>query len=123
MAVVKSPILNNTSSSLDEFDNAVALISERVSGNEAKYWSDRMATIAAGITKPSRQQFDAIKLMFDKKVPDAPKTFDVNSKESVEVTIRAFLENNQSNQVLALQKAKDISRREEEITLMLGGDV
>ena len=121
MAVIKPPILTNTSSSLDEFDNAVALISERVSGNEAKYWSDRMATIAAGITKPSRQQFDAIKLMFEKKVPDAPRTFDINSKESVEITIKAFLEQNQTNQTLALQKARDISRREDEITLSLVG--
>jgi hypothetical protein len=81
-----------------------------------------MATVAAGITKPSRQQFDALKLMFEKKVPDAPRTFDINSKESVEVTIKAFLENNNSNQVIALQKARDISRREDEITLALGDE-
>jgi hypothetical protein len=119
MAVTKSPIVNNTTSSLDDFDAAVALISERVSGNEAIFWSQRMATVAAGITKPSRQQFDALKLMFEKKVPDAPRTFDINSKESVEITIKTFLEQNNANHVLALQKARDISRREEEITLAL----
>jgi len=122
MAVVKFPTISNTTSSLDDFDAAVALISERVSGNEAIFWSQRMATVAAGITKPSRQQFDALKLMFEKKVPDAPRTFDINSKESVEVTIKAFLENNNSNQVIALQKARDISRREDEITLALGDE-
>ena len=122
MAVTKSPTISNTTSSLDDFDAAVALISERVSGNEAIFWSQRMATVAAGITKPSRQQFDALKLMFEKKVPDAPRTFDINSKESVEVTIKAFLENNNSNQALALQKARDISRREDEITLALGDE-
>ena len=122
MAVVKSPIINNTTSSLDEFDKAVELISERINGDKSKYWSDRMATVAAGITKPSRQQMEALKLMFDKNVPDAPRTFDINSKESVEVTIKAFLENNNSNQVIALQKARDISRREDEITLALGDE-
>ena len=119
MPVVKSPNISNTTSSLDDFDAAVALISERVSGNEAIFWSQRMATVAAGITKPSRQQFDALKLMFEKKVPDAPRTFDINSKESVEITIKTFLEQNNANQALALQKARDISRREEEITLAL----
>ena len=122
MAVVKFPTISNTTSSLDDFDAAVALISERVSGNEAIFWSQRMATVAAGITKPSRQQMEALKLMFDKNVPDAPRTFDINSKESVEVTIKAFLENNNSNQVIALQKARDISRREDEITLALGDE-
>ena len=119
MAVVKSPTISNSISSLDDFDAAVALISERVGGNEAIFWSQRMATVAAGITKPSKLQFDALKLMFEKKVPDAPRTFDINSKESVEVTIKAFLENNNINQVIALQKARDISRREDEITLAL----
>ena len=122
MAVTKQPLMNNTTSSLDEFDKAVELISERINGDKSKYWSDRMATVAAGITKPSRQQMEALKLMFDKNVPDAPRTFDINSKESVEVTIKAFLENNNSNQVIALQKARDISRREDEITLALGDE-
>ena len=122
MAVTKQPLMSNTTSSLDEFDKAVELISERINGDKSKYWSDRMATVAAGITKPSRQQMEALKLMFDKNVPDAPRTFDINSKESVEVTIKAFLENNNSNQVIALQKARDISRREDEITLALGDE-
>ena len=123
MAVTKQPILNESTASVDIFDQAVVLISERLSdNNQAEYWSQRMAVIASGLVKPNKLQFDALKLMFEKKVPDAPRTFDINSKESVEVTIKAFLENNQSNQVFALQKARDISRREDEITLALGDE-
>ncbi len=106
--------------SIEVFDSAVALIAQKISDeDQSSFWSERMSTIALGLVKPSRQQFDALKLMFDKKVPDAPKTLDVNNKTSVEVLIKGYLENNTDKQLLALEKAKDVTIQEEAITLML----
>jgi hypothetical protein len=119
--VTKSPpLFINSAASLEAFDAAVALISERLSKEDnSTFWSDRMSTIALGLIKPSRQQFDAMKLLFEKKVPDSPKTIDLNTKTSVEVTIREYLMENNSNFTNALALAKDVSEKEEAITLSL----
>ena len=82
MAVIKTPFINNNAtSSLQDFDKAVEVVSTYLSGDQSKFWSDRMATVAAGLVKPSRQQFDALKLMFDKKVPDAPKEINLHEQK------------------------------------------
>jgi len=100
--------------SLEDFNSAIALLPEE--SDDAKLYTDIMKSISLGLLSPNKTQMEAIKLMFYKKVPEAPKDFNVNNKVSVEFTIKEFLNNNQSNQVLALEKARDISIKENAIT-------
>jgi len=117
MAVIKTPFINNNAtSSLQDFDKAVEVVSTYLSGDQSKFWSDRMATVAAGLVKPSRQQFDALKLMFDKKVPDAPKEINLHEQKQVEVIFKGFLQENPMNFGVALEEASLNSKRELEIT-------
>lgn len=120
MAVTKAPIIPNTAPTLEEFDNAVALIADRLASEDnSTFWANRMAVVAAGLIKPTKLQMEAMKLMFEKKVPDAVKTIDVNNKTSVEVTIRNYLIENNNNFSNALSLAKDVTAKEEAITLAL----
>ncbi len=110
MAVTKQPIaLQPKSASLDDFDQAIALIRSRLSGDQASLYTDHMAAIAAGLVNPSKQQFEALRLLFTKKVPDAPKDLNIHNKTSVEVIIHNFLEKNTDNFTSALQKAIDVT--------------
>lgn len=123
MAVTKSPITNhNTSSSFEDFDRAVALIADKLTNNQSQFWSDRMATVAAGLIKPSKQQFDALRLMFDKKVPDAPKDINLNENKKIEVVFKNFLEENPMNFGNALMEAQESTKRELMITQTLESD-
>jgi len=75
----------------------------------ATYLTKFMQAVALGVVPLTRPQTEALRLLFTKKVPDAPKELNINSKISVESIIHTFLQDNQSNMQSTLLQAKSAS--------------
>ena len=72
----------------------------------ATYLTKFMQAVALGVVPLTRPQTEALRLLFTKKVPDAPKELNINSKISVESIIHTFLQDNQNNMQSTLLQAQ-----------------
>jgi hypothetical protein len=121
MAVVKQISIPQTGVTIEKFDEAASLVAQTIQ-SDPEFYINRMAAVAMGLVNPTKQQFEALKLLFGKKVPDAPREFNISSKESVEVVFKRFLEDNPVSFAETLSRAKDITPQELAITEAITGD-
>jgi len=116
MAVIKHPFISTQqpAPTIEDFDKAIHALP--TDSDDARLYTDIMKAISLGLLSPNKQQMEAIRLLFSKKVPDAPKDFNIRNKTSVEVVIKNFLEDNPFNFSNILDMAKDITEKELVIT-------
>ena len=116
MPVEKHPLILTKPSTplLEDFISAISALPS--DSDDAKLYTDVMKCISLGLLAPNKQQMEAIKLLFMKKVSDAPKDFNIRKDVSVEVVIMGFLEKNRESFGNILDMAKDITAKETSIT-------
>jgi hypothetical protein len=78
-----------------------------------------MTAISLGFSILSKQQFDALSKVFDKKVAPAPRQLDINQKVSVEQVIHNYLTTNEKKLSKAVQYAIEAAEEEDKITKQL----
>lgn len=102
---------SNTATPINRINDGVLAIDDLIppafKDNIPDFLTKIMQAVALGVFTLSRQQSEALRLLFDKKVPSAPKELIIDANvKSVDIVVHEFLQSNKDNMNYSLSLAE-----------------